>query len=107
MKKVEKELINLFYTSVKGKDPAEVAKAKRAIDYINMHFKIISKFTKANHDKIVKELYFNYNNLGRVGIIAMCYRVYVSERTLERYRDRYCAIAKDLLEAMKSSDDWQ
>lgn len=88
-------LIELFYESRNNNE------AKEKIEIILKVFKIISIFTGENHEEIICKLYFDRNNIVRVGIKLSADKVFMQEKTLYSYRKKYCKIIKEIMVLFK------
>lgn len=96
MKKVEKQLIDIFNVSKSARNPEERNKAKY-IEAITMFcFRLISIFTENDHAKIVKQLYFSFDNLDTKSVVYIAEKVFTSESTLGRYRKKYCLVIEEI-----------
>lgn len=52
----------------------------------------VSGFTNQNHLQIFKQLYFTKNNVIAMGISYICRKIFIQERTLYAYRQKYCQL---------------
>lgn len=88
MRKREKKYIELYNMSKGVGDNAVEAAA--LISHIDYCFKIIDAFTGQNHAEIVHRLYFSRDNIISDGIIRTSSKVFLQEKTLYLYRQKYC-----------------
>lgn len=96
-RKTEIYLITLYQTSLQCGDSEEIKNAKKAIALVGFVFRLLNAFTEENHTKIIRQLYFSKNNILTLGIQSVSKKVYMSERTLYFYRQKYCEIVDMVL----------
>ena len=97
IKKTEKQLIRLYEESIRKENNWSVQQAREIIKEILQAFHWLDVFINSEHTQIVKRLYFNRLNIERIGIRAMTFRVFVPERTLYKYRQKYCLLIAEIL----------
>lgn len=102
--KTEKMLVELYKKSKNKFDDKEADKAKQTICLIECGFDLISIFTEVEHVKIVSKLYFTTNNMFIIGLKPIADKVYVKERTLFDYRQKYCKVINFILEFIKKNN---
>lgn len=97
-RRTEKAIIDLYYCSMKKDDNEKSLVAKTIIETIKSYFEIISIFTNENHLNIITNLYFTSKNILEVGTRQMANKVFIQERSLLIYRQKYCAVIEKILE---------
>lgn len=97
MKSTEAKLIELYNSSRNSDDEEECNKAKLKISLIIYCFKLISIFTKIDHVKIIKQLYFDCNNIATANNVYLCGKTFASESTFLRHRKKYCSVTEVLI----------
>ena len=70
----------------------ETIKAQGKIKNILICFYMLSIFTNEDHTSIVKKLYFSPENIIKRGVGKTAQAVFIPERTLQTYRQKYCEI---------------
>ena len=90
IKQIEKQVIRLYEESVRKENTISVQQARATVKEILQAFHWLDVFANSEHMEIVKRLYFTRFNIERIGIRAMTFRVFVPERTLYVYRQKYC-----------------
>ena len=89
-------MVNLYKCSHKKEHDEEYQMANNILEIVMFCFKVISVFTKTDHAKIVKQLYFDKDNIIVVGIKKMENIIFVPERTLLLYRKKYCDVIESI-----------
>lgn len=102
-KDIEKELVNLYYCSIKKKSDIDPEYAQYQIDIIKFFFKLLSIYTNENHLVILNKLYFTRWNIKEIGVKATAIKLYLEERTLFSYRKRYCGIINEIIKGFKET----
>lgn len=99
VRKKEKLLVELYNLS-KGKGD-KAKEASEVITKIDYAFRLIGVFTGQDHEKIVNNLYFSKNNIISVGISKVSDKVFLQEKTLYLYRQRYCEAIEFIVDSQK------
>ncbi len=95
--KIEKQIIALYKKSKNKKDITGARNAKQTVEEILQTFRLLDIFINDNHAQIVKSIYFTRWNIVEIGVRAMAMKVFMPERTLYKYRQKYCAIILEIL----------
>lgn len=104
LRKKEKILVELYNVSVgTGERAKEASKIIMQIEYA---FKLIGAFTGQDHEAIVNNLYFSKNNIITVGISKVSDKVFLQEKTLYLYRQRYCEAIEFIIDSQKINLDF-
>ncbi len=80
------------YASRNASDVEEAERAKKIIKLLNFAFICISLFNKENHASIMSKLYLTKYHIFEKGVQASAEDMFLSERTLGRYRKKYCPV---------------
>lgn len=80
------------YASRNASDVEEAERAKKIIKLLNFVFICISLFNKENHASIMSKLYLTKYHIFEKGVQASAEDMFLSERTLGRYRKKYCPV---------------
>lgn len=88
----EVELVSLFESSKHNEQD------KKKLNILKICIRSISAFMSQDHSTIVNELYFNGRyNVVDDSITKMKGIVSLTEKTMKRYRDKYCQVAEAVL----------
>lgn len=87
-----------FILTAKKNQDENSEKAKKIIQLLTFSLKSISTFTNNNHYQIFKKLYFTRDNVLTMGIGYISRQVFIQERTLYAYRQKYCAVVEQILD---------
>ncbi len=96
---IEKKIVDLYNKSV-GKVDKESIKAQTTIDKILKVFKLISIYDENNHKEIVRILYFSKENILIIGVRKIAARLFMDDKTLYKYRKKYCAVISNILNSI-------
>ena len=99
VRKKEKLLVELYNLSKGTGDKAK--EASEIITKIDYAFRLIGVFTGQDHETIVNNLYFSKNNIISVGISKVSDKVFLQEKTLYLYRQRYCEAIEFIVDSQK------
>lgn len=97
-RKTERKIVRLYECSKKADGSASAANAARTVEAILLQFSIVSAFTEEDHLSVLQKLYFSRDNIIKIGVKRMADKVFIQERTLLLYRQKYCRIIDMLLE---------
>lgn len=87
----ENKIIEI-YANRKADNVEEAERAKKIIKLLNFGFICISLFNKENHASIMSKLYLTKYHIFEKGVQASAEDMFLSERTLGRYRKKYCPV---------------
>lgn len=96
---IEKQINKLYKTSKNKKNALEAKQAKEVMEEIIRTFRMLDIFMNEHHTDIVQRIYFTRWNIVQIGVRAMAFRIFMPERTLYKYRQKYCAIIAEILKA--------
>lgn len=96
-RQIERKIVELYKISNNLVETTEVLKAKRKIRGIIIFFQLLSMFTEENHSIIIQQLYFSKDNIMEKSIRETAKAVFMPERTLRVYREKYCKIIDEIL----------
>lgn len=98
-KNKEAELINMSRNSGNDKE------AERRLKILRICYSGISVFMRQDHNKIVDKLYFNsrYSIIDN-SVVKMTDLVNLNERTMKRYRDKYCLVAEQVFSILDNTE---
>lgn len=94
---IEKRVVDIYEKSIAKESDAEKETAQRLIDQIRYAFRLIDIFDDSNHLQIVEKLYFCKENILKLNLHRMADKVFVQERTLFFYHQKYCKVFKEIL----------
>jgi hypothetical protein len=94
---IEKRVVDIYEKSIAKESDAEKETAQRLIDQIRYAFRLIDIFDDSNHLQIIEKLYFCKENILKLNLHRMADKVFVQERTLFFYRQKYCKVFKEIL----------
>lgn len=97
-RKIERKIVDLYECSKRKDGSSEAIKAKKKVEKIFLFFELLSVFMGEDHVGVVRKLYFSRDNIFTIGIRRMADKVFIQERTLFLYRQRYCKIIDAFLE---------
>ncbi len=92
----ELKAIELY--EVSKQQDEEGARARERIEEILFSFRLIGAFADDDHARIVRELYFCEENILIRGVRKKAQDVFIHERRLQSYRNKYAAVLDILLE---------
>ncbi len=95
--KIEKQIISLYQKSKSKFSTVEMEQAKQTVNAIRQAFRLLDIFTNDSHADIIERIYFTRLNIVKIGVRAAAFRVFMPERTLYKYRQKYCAIIQEIL----------
>lgn len=87
----ENKIIEI-YANRKADNVEEAERAEKIIKLLNFGFICISLFNKENHASIMIKLYLTKYHIFEKGVQASAEDMFLSERTLGRYRKKYCPV---------------
>lgn len=96
-RQIECKIVALYEKSKGKEEKQEVLKARRRIQEIIIFFQLLSMFTEEDHVSIVQHLYFSKDNIIEKSIGETAQAVFIPERTLRTYREKYCKIIDKIL----------
>lgn len=95
---IEKQIYKLYKMSRDKTNVEQAEKANNLMEEIIRFFQLLDLFMNDQHAEIVKRIYFHRQNMFRVGIRAVSFQIFIPERTLYKYRQKYCEIIAEILE---------
>ncbi len=66
--------------------------ARQLLYSLRIAFDIITEYDNIDHRHNFEVLYIGKNNIKSKSVVYMCKTLYLSERTLLRYREKYCKV---------------
>ena len=90
--------MDVYIKNLKKDASEERDKARKTVEAVLQVFRFISLFTEVDHIKIIKKIYFCRENIVKVGVRGAARKVFVQERTLLFYREKYCEVIEVLLD---------
>lgn len=70
----------------------DTVSARQLLYSLRVAFDIITEYDNIDHRHNFEILYMGKNNIRSKSIVYMCKTLYLSERTLLRYREKYCKV---------------
>lgn len=95
---VEQKVIKLFNDSMEQVNKEKRVEAQIIVERVLNVFELISVFDNYNHVEILKKLYFTKTNIFVLGTKKMANELFMDEKTLYKFRKKYCGVISKILE---------